>query len=194
MTRGGTSTNPSLRFSVSASSGTNENVLSALPINSWVICHWFNDFDDVTNTGLRLILNGTTVNGTSKPGQLNLTNTSKLTIGSSTTLGDPWSGSIAYIAAYSKQDWFAGSGSNTVDFLHFARERTAKITGIYPQSASINLSASVSTRATTAMLDTVVNEQTGERRFFLVQSGWLRTVKHRENSGSFGSYLTRIYE
>lgn len=158
----------------------------------WVIFHGFYDHDDLASTGCRAFLEGVSVGTSGHISASSLDSANRLTIGSRSTFTDKTDGHIAYVAMYQKHNWFRGGANNTTDWTNIALERANKIMGIFPQFSSGSAHPSTRTRASTAYLDTIVDEGTGERQMFLVYDNWMRFQKHQEvtGSGCLSGYLS----
>lgn len=139
------------------------------------------------NSNTRCYLNGSLSGTPTASSVAEMSNTMPFEIGGYANATNKGNGRIALV-----QHWRAAAGTinTTAEQDSIAKERFARLIGMYAQRASGTATPSTLTRTTSAYLDRVIDESTGERRLFLAGSNWLRLGKRKEVSG--GEYLTGV--
>jgi hypothetical protein len=99
--------------------------------------------------------------------------------------GGRFSREIAYAAMWQQADWHQAGADGPAEWAIIAKERFARLTGMYASAA--NPVPSVATRSTSAYLDKNV---AGVRKLYNVGANWMRTVERLDSaSASIRGYL-----
>lgn len=185
------STTVRLAFTISdgVNTGSAAGQLAAGTWNHIIYC--VDRSENSTTTGAVMLVNGVAVTLTTSmnPSLVtgSLTNAKALSIGSDGDLAQKATTAFAYLAVYKTQDWFAGGATNTSQWAAIAKERAARLFGIFPQTALGTAVPTTMTRSTTAYVDKI-DTATNARTLFFLGPNWARLARRRELAG--GEYVT----
>jgi hypothetical protein len=152
---------------------------------SWYHVMVFMNRNENSTNGASLFVNGVQIT-TGNPSALgNLDSIDELALGAESNGGEIHDGCIAYAAMWQQADWHQAGADGPVEWAIIAKERFARLTGMYANAA--NPVPSVATRSTSAYLDKNV---AGVRKLYNVGANWMRTVERLDSaSASIRGYL-----
>lgn len=149
-------------------------------VGTWNHNIWFCDRDEASTNGMIGYMNGVLsaqINPSTSAGAITA-------VGQPVIMGQESSSEIAWFAMWKAPAWFAGGATNATQWAAVAKERHARVTGMYPQRA-LGASTPLSmTRTTNGYLDRLVGDpDDGIRQLFFVAGHWIRLCHRPENAG-----------
>ena len=157
---------------------------TAVATSSWYHVMMFVNRDEESTDASRVYLNGIE-DGTGKDfSALSATAIdidSGFEIGSAPLSAGMWTTGIAYVSMWNHTDWHQAGAAGPSEWAVIAKERFAKLSGVYPSKAEGTATPESIARTSVAHLD-VWNNSTGS--LHQVGNSWPRVVKRKDISGS----------
>ena len=170
-----------LRFNI-GTGGAGTCISEVLEPDTWYHVMIYFNRDEASANGVTFFINGVEsgdgkdmsgADATALPG-----GSFKFNIGGSAAETFRSKGSLAYVASWSYADWFQAGATGKNEVAAIAKERFAKLIGVYPSTASGTAVPLTMTRASHAYIDKYeVRDSVGMRRLYRVGDNWIRACK-----------------
>lgn len=161
-----------LQFKAIMSDGVSQTYLyPAVPADTWIHVLFVAD----RSGSFAMYVNGVNV------GSKDISSFGSLATSEAFRIGRPTTGEgeVAWVAMWKQSDWL-----DTHNQDEFARERFAKLAGVYPQVAKGAAVPAEMTRSSIGYLD-IDHDEDGIRRLFKVGSNWPRIVKRKDGKSEY---------
>ncbi len=149
---------------------------------AWYHAMWFVNRDENSTSGAVGYLNATAGSG-ANPFALraSIGNSALLSLGANASAGEQYAGALALVSVWKQGGWHQPGSSGPTEWAAVAKERFARLCGVYPRYALGTRTPSVMIRASTAQLDILRNSV---RTTYLVGAGWPRVCRRVDSDGT----------